>query len=84
MLDGGTQSHIPHGAEKTERRPEVVLEWLRLAREFGGRWIERFGEAFFERTIRPHLSRVPLEFLRDVEWYATITQNDSLMREIQS
>jgi hypothetical protein len=73
--------------EMLEMRPEVVVEWLRLARESGSDcycWIERYGEELFGHAIRSNLSRMPLESVRDIEWYAEITRNDLLMNEIQT
>ena len=73
------------GMEIMDRRPEIAIEWLRLAREFGARgWAERFGEDFFEHAICQNLSRIPLEYVRDIEWYAEITHNVSLMEKIQT
>ena len=71
--------------EMMERRPEIAFECLRIAREFGGdRWLERFGEKFFERAICQNLSRIPLEYVRYIEWYVEITHNVSLMEKIQT
>ena len=37
-----------------KRHPELIIEWLRLMKEFGGsRWVERYGEEFFERAMHP-------------------------------
>jgi len=70
--------------EMMGRRPEVAIQWLRLARQLGDdRWLKRFGEEFFEGAIYQNLSRIPLEYVRDIEWYAEITDNVPLMEKIR-
>jgi len=115
-----------------EMHPEVVIEWLRLAREFGDRrWVERFGE-FFRHEIHPghataiiaksqdaalaiirvlhlcgderflqhlqsvyqqvsfspafgrrfDLTKVPLDYIGDLQWYARGTDDNKLLRDI--
>jgi hypothetical protein len=77
--------HRKRTIEMVGMRPEVAIEWLRLVREFGGaRWLERIGEEFFERAIYHTLSRIPLEYVGDIKWYAKITHNVSLMEKIQT
>jgi len=66
-----------HFAQMMERRPEIALEWLRLAREVGATaWLERLEPEFlevFKGAIRSNLSKVPLGYARDIKWYAENT-----------
>lgn len=81
-----------HGAVGPERfiqmiemRPEVALGWIRLAREVGNtHWIERFGKESGDSGVRLNVGKLPLEYLGDIRWFAEMTHNDALMKEIQS
>lgn len=67
-----------------EVQPKFVLEFIRFVRKVSNnsRLIEFTKEGLFEHMINMNIGIMPLEYLGDIEWYAEITNNDSLMKKI--